>query len=279
MRRAFQEAEELRLHCLQQMGISSYYPRFLLLGALPSPVLPQQDTHTTEAAALAKGAAGTLAPAEAARAVSALAPLVASAGESSVAAELQAPVPTGRTAAQPVQGSIGDLPPVRSKPLQSTSPGAAASEVLQFQLLLLHIDAELAVLVQIPALARPALQQRQAALLQNMLRWLGLPIELSPQPRRFQWPLPGMKSTEGAAAAALGLRHFVEQAVLEQPFRGLLLLGQQLAEQLGAADFAPAGLPFICTHSLDELLAVPALKREAWLVLQPLHAVLQKKSA
>jgi hypothetical protein len=73
----------------------------------------------------------------------------------------------------------------------------------------------------------------------------------------------------GSMSAETSLLHFLEQASSERGFRFLLQLGPQ-----AVIPAAPAWEAF-ATHSLDEMLALPALKREVWQALLPLHAQLQ----
>ncbi|MEY4641874.1 MAG: hypothetical protein RLZZ227_1868 [Pseudomonadota bacterium] len=144
--------------------------------------------------------------------------------------------------------------------------------VQNFQLLLLQVDDDLAILNQIPALARPQLQDRQVALLTNLLRWLGKPMPAQ-TPRMFRWPLPGLEHMAASMSAGTSLLHFLEQASSERGFRFLLALGPQ------AVASASPGWQTFATHSVDEMLALPALKREAWQALLPLHALLASSSA
>jgi len=69
-------------------------------------------------------------------------------------------------------------------------------------------------------------------------------------------------------SAQTSLQHFLEQAHSERSFRFLLQLGPQ-AVGPEAKDWAA-----FATHSLDEMLALPSLKREVWQALMPLHAAL-----
>jgi len=247
-------AELLRLHYLQAMGISSYYPRFRLPAALPSQACPWPTAmaEAVVAETVAQQPAATVA-----------------------AAALAAPVSTGPGPAP------GEMPVAPRKPVAVglRQAESAQSSALQFQLLLLTVDAEFALLCQIPALAQPLLQDRQARLLQNLLRWLGKVLPADAAPRRFQWPLPGMPLHDDQQQAVASLGHFVQQAAVEQPFRHLLLLGGQLAEQLASTAFIPDTCQLTVIPGLDEMLALPQQKRDAWQALLPLHAALQARQS
>jgi hypothetical protein len=144
----------------------------------------------------------------------------------------------------------------------------AQSAVQNFQLLFLQVDDDLAIVNQIPALARPQLQDRQMALLTNLLRWLGKSVPAQ-APRVFRWPLPGLEHMAASMSPQTSLLHFLEQAASERGFRFLLQLGPQ------AAAPATGAWQSFATHSLDEMLALPSLKREVWQTLLPLHDALR----
>jgi hypothetical protein len=221
-------AETARLQCLQALGITVYVPRVKLQGAAPSPQWPHAANPDEHAE-----------PEQASASVS------------------QPPV-APRVEAVPRVQQVG------ARRAAETS----AEPVVAFQLLFLQIDDDLAILNQIPALARPQLQDRQRLLLGNMLHWLGKSL---PQQgtRVFRWPLPGLESLAGGMQSSTNVLHFLEQASAERGFRFLLMLGPQ-----AAVPQAP-GWHGLATHSLDEMLALPSLKREAWQTLLPLHAQLR----
>lgn len=241
------QAEIQRLQCLQALGITVYHPRFRLPGArpsLPGPWVrdtPQQDANQ----ALARQ------PTEAR-------PANPKPPRASIDIDVQ---PAG-----PAQPSANAAPATAALHTGNEATGTVAN----FQLLFLQVDVELALVNQLPALARPQLQDRQLALLSNLLRWLGksVPVEA---PRVFRWPLPGLEQMAAGMSAATSLLHFLEQACTERRFRYLLQLGPQ-AVAAPSSDWQA-----FATHSLDEMLALPGLKRDAWQALLPLHALLQAK--
>jgi len=88
-----------------------------------------------------------------------------------------------------------------------------------------------------------------------------------------------LASVNTLAAAQDSLQHFLQQSLVEKPFRNLLVMGAQ-----ATACFRPesadssAGSPawqVLFTHSLDEMLAMPSLKHDVWQHLLPLHKRLQ----
>jgi hypothetical protein len=273
--------EILRLHCLQALGIAVYHPRFVLPGAKPS-VLSAWPEAPAAPHVVSKGAAAN---------AEARAPQRGD-GMQRVAEPAPKPVePAGRTeTASRVAASIAATNAANVKaPVQRTderaqtaAPRAEAGmqprqeaglqePVQNFQLLFLQVDDDLAIVNQIPALARPQLQDRQVALLTNLLRWLGKPLPAQ-APRMFRWPLPGLEHMVASMSAQTSLLHFLEQASSERGFRFLLALGPQ------AVAPAASGWQTFATHSIDEMLALPALKREVWQTLQPLHARLHAKN-
>ena len=113
---------------------------------------------------------------------------------------------------------------------------------------------------------------------EHVLRWFGVGAALL-EHRVFKLPLPGLIQTAtDAGTAGLGLGHFFEQAAYEQPFSELLLFGQQIADSLDHAPRREAVVPWqvTSTHSLDELLSQPLLKRDTWQALLPLQARLSR---
>jgi hypothetical protein len=224
------QAELLRLQCLQALGITVYHPRFRLPGAKPSVQGPW-----------AEGA-----PQSAPKRV-----------------EIAVPPAAAKVPASPVPA-----PRAVNKVVDAAADKAGAPATVQnFQLLFFQIDDDLAIVNQIPALARPQLQDKQMALLANLLRWLGKPVPAQ-APRMFRWPLPGLEHIAASMNPQTSLLHFLEQAASERGFRFLLQLGPQ-AVTPGASAWQA-----FTTHSLDEMLALPSLKREVWQTLLPLHEAL-----
>lgn len=253
MRESSVQAELLRLQCLQALGITVYHPRFVLPGAKPSEQGPWPEA---DQAVIDNAAAANSMPSAEKRPV--------------VEQTLRTHAAVAKPDALPrrVDVEVPDAPAKRPAPVtQAKAPHTGESTqaaVQNFQLLFLQIDDDLAIVNQIPALARPQLQEKQLVLLANILRWLGktLPAQT---PRMFRWPLPGLEHMAVSMNAQTSLLHFLEQAASERGFRFLLQLGPQ-----AMAPAASAWQAF-STHSLDEMLALPSLKREVWQSLLPLH--------
>ena len=171
------------------------------------------------------------------------------------------------------QASTKPASPALSKTAtQASASSGESAAIVPFQLLFYMPEPRLAVALEIPAMSKPVMQEAQARLLQNLLRWLGIKSTgMEAALLHFRWPLPGMPAGD-AKSAGRNLQVFLEQAAATQPWQRLLLLGQGPASCLGAAS-ADAVLPFQtwATHSLAEMLAVPALKREVWRHLLSLH--------
>lgn len=252
------EAEVQRLQCLQALGITVYHPRFRLPGAKPSVLGPWPDLEVEEQPSRVavqldtpRPDAGGQQPREAVSGATVTRPVAR------LDLDKEIPAPAAKAAQ-----------PAATAPRRAEGPAVA---VQNFQLLFLQVDAELAVLNQIPALARPQLHDKPLALLTNVLRWLGKSVPAQ-APRVFRWPLPGLENMAATMNPETSLLHFLEQACTERPFRYVLHLGPQAVAAPSAAwqSFA--------THSLDEMIALPALKREAWQALLPLHALLHESA-
>jgi hypothetical protein len=243
--------EVSRLQCLQALGITVYHPRYRLPGAKPSVQGPWFDADVPAAEKAPRVEAPRSAPGPA----------------------------TGATAARPAPKRVDVEVPAEAA--KSATPAALASArhsadsahatVQNFQLLFFQIDDDLAIVNQVPALARPQLQDRQMALLTNLLRWLGKSLPAH-TPRVFRWPLPGLEHMAAAMNPQTSLLHFLEQAASERGFRFLLQLGPQ------AVTPAVSAWQAFATHSLDEMLALPSLKREVWQTLLPLHELLHVRT-
>jgi hypothetical protein len=249
------QTELSRLQCLQALGITLYHPRYRLPGAKPSVRGPWPDAAADVAAraAPAPDATATTAPRVETPRTAQVTPPKRVEVALPAAAEIK-PVSTPRAAASTAERLAEKEP--------------AQNAVQNFQLLFFQVDDDLAIVNQVPALARPQLQDRQMALLSNLLRWLGKSAPMQ-APRVFRWPLPGLEHMAASMSAQTSLLHFLEQAASERGFRFLLQLGPQ------AVTPAVSAWQSFATHSLDEMLALPSLKREAWQALLPLHAALQ----
>jgi hypothetical protein len=242
------QTEIQRLQCLQALGITVYHPRFRLPGAKPSVLgpWPAADAPEIQKPQVVETPRENAKPAG-----------VAEITPRPVPKRVEVAIP-----AAPAKAPAPAAPVAAARAAESVQPA-----VQNFQLLFFQVDDDLAIVNQVPALARPQLQEKQVALLANMLRWLGKSVPAQ-APRVFRWPLPGLEHLAATMQAQTSLLHFLEQAASERGFRFLLQLGAQ------AVTPAASAWQTFNTHSLDEMLALPALKREAWQALLPLHELL-----
>lgn len=267
-------AQLLRLYYLQQLGITSWVPRVSLPGALAQ---EEELLDTSEP---------YMPPPEDMQQVAAVSELLRDSEPPFAVHEedepfIETPVRKPVLESQPREPAPAPLvrkpvpETVARKPVQQPASAVPDDEVLvaPFQMLFAVVSPELAVALQIPSAMKLALRDSETRLLVNLLRWLGLAWPATTQLFPFQWPLPGLPAT-GAVKAGHGLQAFLHQAQMEQSFQRLLVLGKDPAQALLAAAGQPS-LPQVWhTHSLAELLALPALKYETWQTLLPLRAQL-----
>jgi len=259
--------EILRLQQLQAIGIASYYPRFVLDGALPSeacewPYSDMLEESETPTVVTVKSDA-RLAQAE--------------------PTEVRAATLSADKVAISTRTANMSMPALSVAKSENFSAETEVSTALNFQLVLIPVDATLCVLNQIPTLSRLQMQEKQSKLLDNILHWLGKPAADHSISRSFNWPLPGLASVNTLAAAQDSLQHFLQQSLVEKPFRNLLVMGAQATacfrpESVDSSTDSHAVAPawqVLFTHSLDEMLAMPSLKHDVWQHLLPLHKRLQ----
>ncbi len=257
--------ETLRLQQLQLMGITSYFPRYLLPGALPSRIVEPDALDVANIDREEDEVALTAEPAD-------IRQDAAREPESKRDWKLQEADPA--VARTPVAQSVR----VRKETPQEENAGDAAN----LHLLLIPVDASLCILNQLPVLAKSQLPDRQQKLLDNILLFLGTRIAVYDSVRTFRWPLPGISDMSAANAGKSSLMHFLEQFSQEHPFSNLLVMGEQGADWLTEAgelraDTSPQ-VPWqmLHTYSLDQILTAPSIKREVWQHLLPLKARLKQ---
>jgi hypothetical protein len=258
------DPETLRLQQLQLMGITSYFPRYLLPGALPSRII---ELDTPSAADEEKVT------------------LTAEIGESldirrNVAVHTEAKRDRKLQVTEPAvaRPSLTQPGHATKETPQEENPGDAAN----LHLLLIPVDANLCILNQLPVLAKSQLPERQQKLLDNILLFLGVRAAVYDSVRTFRWPLPGISAIGTGNAGKSSLMHFLEQFSQEHPFSNLLVMGEQGADWLTEAgqlraDTSPQ-VPWqmLHTYSLDQILTAPSIKREVWQHLLPLKARLKQ---
>lgn len=253
--------EILRLQQLQLMGITSYFPRYILPGALPSKVVEPEafEVHETEPALLPDEPVAV--PRNTAR--------EPEPGRDWKSREKE-PVST--------HSSVAPQARIRQETPQEEAAGAAAN----LHLLLIPVDANLCILNQMPLLAKSQLPDRQQRLLDNILSVIGVHAAAYDSLRTFRWPLPGISGSAAADAGKNSLMLFLEQFSQEHPFSNLLVMGEQgfewltQAAQLRADTSPQVPWQMLHTYSLDQILTLPAIKGEVWQHLLPLKARLQQ---
>ncbi|MGB2517050.1 MAG: hypothetical protein ACPIA3_04265 [Pseudomonadales bacterium] len=98
----------------------------------------------------------------------------------------------------------------------------------------------------------------------------------------FHWPLvPGAHGDQTQTGAQQALHYQLQKLLKDKPIQQMLLMGQRCAELLPAGINQPSkvftdkqwpGVQILMTHSLHQLLKIPANKAEAWAHMQPLLA-------
>jgi hypothetical protein len=91
-----------------------------------------------------------------------------------------------------------------------------------------------------------------------------------PPPTRFDWPLHNNRQLDlGEQAAAAALTGFVLRQLRDRGCHGLVLLGERAGQHLLQAELD--GVRTVRLPACAEMLAEPALKRDAWLALLALE--------
>jgi len=237
---------------LSAMGIQLYYPRSALAGAKASPAshLAPSITVSTPPAALTVDAKETVVK--------------------------SAPGSNEETLLEP------ENEPEKERE-QEAEPGGEPQAGLKFELCYYKINAELAVIDEIPHHSGEKSHSHSLALLRAILLALGVDSkDCQFKPETFSWPLAAaleMKS-EPALEARKALLGFIKKRQEIDQFRNLLIFAGQIDEILmpaeggeGARDyqFANCNYHVTITSSLRSMLAYPMLKRDTWHHLQPLR--------
>lgn len=253
--------EILRLQQLQLLGITSYFPRYILPGALPSKVVEPEVFEINEHEP-------------------ALLPDESVAVRQNAAREPEQKRDWKLPETEPITAPISASPPARIR--KETLQEAAVGDAANLHLLLIPVDANLCILNQMPLLAKSQLPDKQQRLLDNILSVIGVRAAAYDSLRVFRWPLPGISDSSAADAGKNSLMLFLEQFSQEHPFSNLLVMGEQGFEWLTEAgelraDTSPQ-MPWqmLHTYSLDQILTLPSIKREVWQHLLPLKARLQQ---
>lgn len=245
--------DELRRQAyLNAMGIQQYYPRSSLAGAKASPAshLAPSITLSTPSAALTV--------------------------DSEEAARQGPPGGNDETLLEP-ENEAG------KEPEQEAESGGEPQAELKFELCYYKINAELAVIDEIPHHSGEKSHTHSLALLQAILLALGVDSkDCQFNPETFSWPLAAaleMKS-EPALEARKALLGFIKKRQEIDRFGNLLIFAGQIDEILVHREgeeegrdyqFANCNYYVTITSSLRSMLAYPMLKRDTWHHLQPLR--------
>ncbi len=261
--------EQKRQAFLKAMDVQPYFPRQVLVGALPSPVyeFPASDAVTHELSEESAAVAiRTMAEAKV-QGLDAIEELRSRSNPSRKAATVTA-IRQGQQ-----EAPTGD---------SESSAGAEVATGPIFNLRYYRITDELAVLDEIPPQGSAQLNKDSQKLMLAILRAVG--PELSTQSLRaeeFSWPPQANYSKKHSpqVEAAKALTGFLQMRQETDGFTNLLVFAAQLEDVLlqtpkdnVTRDFdSDKGYLITVTHSLASMLAVATLKRDVWQHLQPLR--------
>jgi len=197
-----------------------------------------------------------------------------------------------------VNKSVVGIETTFKKVAKETSSTENSSDALRFNLRYYRINQELAVISEIPHLQNNSHQKEALTLLRAILAALGVdPSNCSFTPESFDWPLAENLSMKNdpKTEASNALRGFLKVRHVQDGFHNLLILSNQLEElllprwrtttnpsgnavnQVAAVevthDFELDNEEVICTlvTSVQSMLSMPLLKREAWKQMQALR--------
>lgn len=284
--------EQLRQAYLRTMGITPVYPRMPVSGAQPSPRYDFScpDFLAVSDSALPGSADGTANSAAAVSTPAAISPTAGARQERTRAAREHLGLDSQQQ--RPASADAGSRSAVAAEQtMAAMAPADAANEApgeaLRFCLEYRRVSANLAVLFEVPLHAQPEMSRQSVQLLENILLALEIrPTQDALTVEKFNWPLledlpVAETSARHATQALLG---FITMRQQRDSFANLLLFTNQsgqLADLLpaedGAADYRQEKLACWITrvNSLQEMLSVPAMKREVWQQLQSLRKRLQ----
>tara|TARA_R110000772_G_scaffold195602_3_gene306290 strand:+ start:427 stop:1197 length:771 start_codon:yes stop_codon:yes gene_type:complete len=242
--------EITRQEYLRNMGIQSYFPRYVLPGSLSTeqcewPELAEPDSGLTER------------PAEA--------------EFSSLKAELKTAQKTEQQTAHKSELKPGL--PLRPGPQEIVEPvsdeNAVSSHVeadnneIRFQLAFIQVNDAMLALILLPHVrASNSLSQVHKQLFSNICTALNQQIvDLNFGIKPFSWPFGEsihMDKSEAAAKTALGA--YLAQLRDVFKYRHLMVMGENMLRLVTAE----ADCEITVCRSLDEMLKMPQLKREVW---------------
>lgn len=258
--------EAQRQSALQAMGIQSYFPRFRLPGAAPSrqaEVDAAMFGLESEATARRSGD----------RSLEEI--LAGFEDETPVVSAAEAPArPQRAETSRPAESTAIAPPAPASAALGPETAVAAAAPVETPRLKLCCIMAgEGLVLVnEMPLSAGDQLSAAHTRLMAQISLALGVKDAESAARGLFRWPMLDMPGVDNSAAAALDtlFAYLEELGGGSLPLR-LVVMGEMLGETLFGGDLPVADMAMVRTRNLDQLLRMPAFKRELWQALRQLR--------
>lgn len=169
-----------------------------------------------------------------------------------------------------------------------TAPKADAAEIVEFKIRFLHINAELAVIDELPFVEADAFPPANNELLKAILA--ALKVNWNDDDIRsesFSWPIDAAFDfhEDPKLAAELMLKGFIAQHHGANPFANLLVFAGQLESVLESSKANASGCDYVepsqgyhvtVTSTLTAMLAYPLLKKQVWAALQPLRRRLAK---
>lgn len=230
--------EIIRQEYLSNMGIQSYFPRYVLPAAKKSEQCEWPEQPSAEVAVKL---------------------------ELKKTLEIK-PVSTSTIATDNVQKSQITTALQEGVNPQNKNNEPVIEEV-RFKLVIINVNEDTLVLISQPYMhASNALSAIQKQLFTNIFNTLYKdPVNLNLEIKAFRWPFseaPHIEKDGQAAKASLGA--YLEQLKAKFPFNRIILMGENIAEYVDVSDKHELT---IC-RSLDEMLKMPKFKREVWLQLK-----------
>lgn len=257
-------SEAQRQSYLETMGIHSYFPRFILPGAKesfacawPEEIEPL-SVVASDASEIDFEQETSSAP-------------VLTEEKPVVASSVKAAESPARKILFDSETEVKPKPATESKETVQTAPlvNSDSAEEVRFQLAFIRVNEQVCILNQIPYIGLSQLSNTHQTLLINLLKALKLETtNVLFEPMSFSWPMgEGAHFDKTEAAAGLALNSYLEQKHSDGTFKLLLVMGEMSAKFI---DSDQADWQVVCTRSLDEMLAMPQIKRDVWSQLRTL---------
>ncbi len=257
---------------LRAMGIDCYFPRAELPGASPStiyaPLMRNSSKRSSAMHAEKLSDPLTTSATVAAREARARA-------SSPLSRELDTVTP-GQTQLSTAQNRYKTELALEnvSVPMKNVAPAPDLAQELRFNLQYFQINDELAVFNELPYHYTAESAQQEISLLNAILVALGIDRKLEQPDLVFRWPLAAddKAGSERAVEASSVLRGFIQGRRMAFRFSKLLVFAGQctgliqhaLGDSQDNANNALSECQLVITHTLGEMLKVPALKKNVW---------------